>query len=627
MSFLSPLFLVGALAAAIPIVLHLLRREPEPRVAFAAVRLLRQAPVEHTARRRLREWLLLALRVAALVLLAVAFARPFLGAGAAAGPSRATVVALDTSLSVSAPAFAARTRELAIGAIDAAPAGDLVGLVTFDHEAAIVEPPTADRARVRAAVAGVQAGDGGTRYRAAIGASVRALAGRAGAIVVVTDLQAGGWGAGEAVDVPEGVQVEVRDAGAPPADLAVVGIEHQSGRLTATVRDIGGGARTAVVRLALDDANAGSTTIRIPAGGEAQAVFDVPAGASTAAVRVDDPAGIQGDNVRFTVLDAADWLRVAVVSANGAPGRDALYAQQALAAAPAGLVSPFDVVGIAADALDAGDTSPLDAVDAVLLVSTRGLEPRGRERLSSFVAGGGGVFAAAGPEVDGEVLAGILAGAGRLVVSEVKDAAGPRRALAPTDARHPIFEPFGADPAALGAATFNRVVGLQADACPTVARFTTGESAIVDCADGRGRAIVFASDVDGDWNDFPKRAAFVPFLQASIRYLTAGRQPAASVTIAARPAGAPARPGIVTVEAGRAGARRVAVNVDPGELDAARLSAREFLAPVTASAAALPALETTAAREQEERQRLWQYGLGLALALLVVEGAVAARTA
>ena len=48
MAFLSPLFLAGALAASIPIVLHLLRREPEGHVKFAAVRLLQSAPVEQT---------------------------------------------------------------------------------------------------------------------------------------------------------------------------------------------------------------------------------------------------------------------------------------------------------------------------------------------------------------------------------------------------------------------------------------------------------------------------------------------------------------------------------------------------------------------------------------------------
>ncbi len=70
MSFLAPLFLAGAAAAAVPLVLHLLKRQPEPRVKFAAVKLLKHAPVELTEKRRLRELLLLALRMAALALLA-----------------------------------------------------------------------------------------------------------------------------------------------------------------------------------------------------------------------------------------------------------------------------------------------------------------------------------------------------------------------------------------------------------------------------------------------------------------------------------------------------------------------------------------------------------------------------
>src|SRR5262249_31130709 len=100
LSFLAPLFLAGAAAAAVPIVLHLLKREPEPRVQFAAVKLLKQAPVEHTQTRRLRELILLAIRVAAIVLLAAAFARPFLASGAAIGSAGVTIVALDTSYSM-----------------------------------------------------------------------------------------------------------------------------------------------------------------------------------------------------------------------------------------------------------------------------------------------------------------------------------------------------------------------------------------------------------------------------------------------------------------------------------------------------------------------------------------------
>src|SRR5207253_4518820 len=123
--------LAGAAAAAIPLILHLLKREPEPRVKFAAVKLLKQAPVELTEKRRVRELLLLALRIAALVLLALAFARPFFASGAAALSSGVTIVAIDTSYSLSAPGRIERARELAKEAIGRAPTNDRVGILTF----------------------------------------------------------------------------------------------------------------------------------------------------------------------------------------------------------------------------------------------------------------------------------------------------------------------------------------------------------------------------------------------------------------------------------------------------------------------------------------------------------------
>ena len=86
MSFLYPIFLAGAVAIAIPIALHLLRRDVAPEVPFTAVRLLRRSPLEQTRRKRLRDLLLLLVRVAALLLLAAAFARPYFAAAAGACP-------------------------------------------------------------------------------------------------------------------------------------------------------------------------------------------------------------------------------------------------------------------------------------------------------------------------------------------------------------------------------------------------------------------------------------------------------------------------------------------------------------------------------------------------------------
>ena len=44
--FLSPLFLLGALSVAVPLVLHLFRRRNDPVVPFSALRFLQAAPIE-----------------------------------------------------------------------------------------------------------------------------------------------------------------------------------------------------------------------------------------------------------------------------------------------------------------------------------------------------------------------------------------------------------------------------------------------------------------------------------------------------------------------------------------------------------------------------------------------------
>src|SRR5258707_8074491 len=128
MSFLTPLYLAGAALIALPIVLHLLRRDVAPPVPFTAVSLLRKAPVNRSRTLRLRDLLLLAARVAALLLLAGSFARPYLAGAPSTG--RATVVAIDRSFSMSAPARFERARAPARDAIDQAQ-GDRVALVAF----------------------------------------------------------------------------------------------------------------------------------------------------------------------------------------------------------------------------------------------------------------------------------------------------------------------------------------------------------------------------------------------------------------------------------------------------------------------------------------------------------------
>jgi hypothetical protein len=626
LSFLSPLFLVGAAAAALPIILHLLKRQPEARVKFAAVKLLKRAPVEHTQKRHLRQLILLALRISALVLLALAFARPFFATGAALGTSEVTIVALDTSMSVSAPGRFERAKELAKDALARVPAGDQVGVVTFADEAETVARPSADRVLAAAAIDDAAAGYGATRYRAALSAASQQFNGRRGTIVVITDLQENGWDAGDRAVVPEGTTIEIADVGAMPPNLSVTAIRPLADRIIATVHNAGPRARDARVHLAIDDRPPATVTVPLGPNQTGEATFAGAPRGTSATVAVDDGEGIAADNVRYAVLGGANRPSVLVVSTSGDLARDAFYVQHALAAGAPGNAA-FQAQGVGGTQLSTWSDERLAGQAAIFLLSTRGLERRGRELLASYARGGGGILVAASPDLDGSIVADVL-GAGstlNIVTANGGTRPGPR-ALAPTDVRHPVFQPFAGNAASLGFVTFQTAARVGGSACQTLARFTTGDSALVECPSGDGRALVLASDLNNRWNDFPLHATFVPFLHEVVRYLASTRAHASEYFVGDAPAGVRRTPGLATFEA--AGVpRQIAVNVDPREADPARISVEDFQSAVTRLKSEAGVEARVEARQQEDRQHLWQYALALMAVLLAAEGLLAARTA
>lgn len=632
MSFLAPLFLLGAAAAALPIVLHLLRREPEARVKFAVVRMLRRAPVERTDRRRLRELLLLALRVAALLLLALAFARPFFASGVASESAEVTVVALDTSLSVSAPGRFERAKELARAAIGRARAGDLVGVLIFADEARVAAAPSDDRGLALSAIDAATTRSGATRYAAALNQAAELFGGRRGTIVVVTDLQESGWDAGDRAAVPDSVGIEVVDVGAPPSNLAVTAVRLINDRVVATIRSANpekGMAREARVRLTVDERPGGDGAVTVGANQSADVTLPGARGL-TASVSVDDRDGIQGDNVRYLVLETSTRPAVLVVTADGDLSRDAFYVGHALAAEGNGGAT-YRIAAASAAQVSTWDRARLAEHSAVLLLSTRGLERSGRALVAEYTRRGGGVLVAAGPQVDGEVLADAFSGLFTLADPPASGAGAPSagpRAFAPADFRHPLFQAFGANAGSLGLVAFERVAVIRGTACQILARFTTGETALLDCTAGDGRALVLASDLDRQWNDFPRHATFVPFLHEAMRYLAGSRPRAAEYLIGETPPGVPSTPGIHAVPRSEGGApRRVAVNVDPAESDPARLTTEQFQSAVTRTPDTAQAVERVEERQQEDRQRLWQYALGALLGVMLIESLVASKTA
>src|ERR1051326_690695 len=101
MSFLNPYLLFGSLALAIPVLIHLVRREKSEIIPFSSLMFLLKVPKRSIRQQKIKNLLLMALRLLILALLVGAFARPYLTkaskAPVNANSNRGTVMMLDTS--------------------------------------------------------------------------------------------------------------------------------------------------------------------------------------------------------------------------------------------------------------------------------------------------------------------------------------------------------------------------------------------------------------------------------------------------------------------------------------------------------------------------------------------------
>jgi hypothetical protein len=194
-TFLAPLWLALAAAAAVPVVLHLLRRRGGTRVEFPAVRFLLRAEREHRRELRLRNLALMLLRVAAVLLLALAAARPLGRTGGPGHAPTALAIVFDNSLSTGAVRSRGATietlRAAALRVLDAGTPTDRAWVLTVDGRV------TAGAVNVaRDAVSRVQPIGGAGDLPAAIERGVALVRGSgmpAASLVVVTDAQASQW--------------------------------------------------------------------------------------------------------------------------------------------------------------------------------------------------------------------------------------------------------------------------------------------------------------------------------------------------------------------------------------------------------------------------------------------------
>jgi len=687
MAFLSPVFLVGLGAIAIPVLIHLIQRERKRVVQFPSLMFVRRIPYQSVRRRRIRHWLLLAIRAAAIACIVAAFARPFFRqsaiAAAAAGGSREIVVLLDQSASMGYGDHWQRAQDAARQAVRSL-AGDERGtLVLFSRNAEENMRATTDHGRLEGAIGAARVGSDATRYGPALKLAESILA-RSSAkrreAVLISDFQRAGWSGSEDTHFPEGLTltpVSVADnrtvnLSVPSVTFARSAFSGQE-RVTVTAGlanrsdDV---MKDVPVTLTIDGHDLQTLPVTIAARASTAVAF-TPFTLAEANVRGSVRAGrdsLPADNVFHFVLAPSAPVSILIVDSGA---QDSLYLTKALSI---GTTPAFRV-----DLVPAARLTPasFDGRAVVILNDAAFPSAAGNGVLSRFVERGGGLLVIFGehstwPSGDTALLPG--------TIGPITDPANGRGgAIGFIDYSHPVFEVFRAPRSGdfSSAHMFRyRALTTTPDA-RVLARFDDGAVAAAERRIGAGRVIAWTSTLDDSWNDLAVQPVYLPLVHQLVRYLAHYEQPQSWQTVGqvldlpaangrgdrvvVTPSGQripqtadgaglvelteqgiyeirgtkePAR-GATVPDATAPGATvpgatnrplAIAVNLDPAESDLAPLDPRELVAAVTGHATPVAAqpLPPEATREDaEKRQALWWYLLLTGLVLLAAEMSIA----
>jgi hypothetical protein len=543
LTFLTPLLLAGAGLVAVPVVLHLLMKQrPVPR-DFPALRFLRVRAVANRRRLRLHHLLLLALRMGALALLAVALARPTLRAAGwladGEGPVAAVLV-FDT-----APRMLLRegnrTRlekaiELAGQLFAKLPKGSEVAVLdTAGGGAAFSPSVTAAAARVErlASATPVQS------VAAAVADGFRLLESATLArreLYLFTDGSRGGWEAGGVAELAAAhpdVSLLAIDVGAgAPVDFSIDAVELSTEQVSAngplgvtvTTSRLGPdadrpiaiellGADGRYVRRAVKPVHWQAAT---PGSVEFELTGLEP-GVRQGRVVLEGSDDLEADNARsFTV--AVGSVAGVLVAAPPPAGTTALFVEQAIDPAVLRKVggSRFRTTVIDIAALEA---TPWDPFAGIVLVDPPPLPDRSWELLGQWVASGRGLVVWLGPRA-ADAARFSSAAAARVLGGRIervwRDAAGENY-IAPASLDHPLLAAFRRVGDAVPWEDFPvrrhwefvplepGADGDQTAAIP-VAGYRNGLPAILVHGVGRGTVVVFttpvsqAADDPESWN-------------------------------------------------------------------------------------------------------------------------------
>jgi Aerotolerance regulator N-terminal/von Willebrand factor type A domain len=675
-NFLTPWFLIGVSALAIPVLIHLIQRERKRVVVFPSLMFLRRIPYQSVRRRSIRHWFLLLLRAAAILLIVAAFARPFIPEGAlavaASGGAREIVVLLDQSASMGYGDHFQRAREAARKAIDGLGGEDKATLVLFAKNAEENVRATGDRLRLGQAVDAAKVTSGSTRYGPALKLAQSILSAsslKRKEVVLVSDFQKTGWSGAEELRFPDGTvftpvsvaSPETSNVSIPSVAFARASFSGQE-RITVTAGLVNHGnapVNGLTTVLEVDGQTIESKPVTIAANSSASvsfAAFTLSAAYLRGTVRAGtDP--LPQDNVFHFVLTPSRPVSVLVVAPREESGQrtdPTLYLSKALSI---GTTPAFQTEVVSAARMTPAN---LDKRAVVILNDTPFPPAAAGGGLKKFVEQGGGLLVVLGehsswPQNDAALLPGTLGG-----IVDRPDGRGG--ALGFLDYSHSVFEVFKAPRS--GDFSGTRVFRYRALTAPpagrVLARFDDGAVAATEQRTGLGRVIAWNTTLDDSWSDLAKKPVFLPLVHQLTRYLARYEEPAAWRTVgqaldltsgsilvggrrdrvALTPSGRRLtlstgngpefleldEQGFYELRSTGAAETRppaVAVDIDPPESDLSAMDPAEFTAALTGraapEAAKAAASEPATPQDLERRQAIWWYLLFGGILLLATE--------
>src|SRR5437762_9284830 len=466
MAFLNPIFLLGAMAAALPVLVHLVRRTRAPRVQFPSLMFLRKIEQKTIRRRKLRNLLLLLMRCAALLLLALAFARPFFTGSnpvSASGDHISTVILVDGSYSMRYGDVFNRARQSARNTVNDAASDEQLAVVLFSRNYQVLMPLKADRAEAATAVSQMQPGLDSTDYLQAIQAADAILkdAGRGQhRIYLISDFQDAGWNrAAPPVKLAPDVKlfpIDVSDAKA--ANLVVSGViadpvvytQKYAGKAVARISNFGSEDSDTAIEFKLNDLPVERKPLKLAAGGTQNVEFtgfNVPEGSNRATIEITGDS-FTLDNRFFFAIRRDNQTRVLAIETAARGRSESFFLQQSLAAG--------ENNQHALTVKTAGSVNPteLDPYRVVIVNDASGVSEGLASGLKSFVEHGGGLILAAGKHTDASDFNRLLGSIAPAQLGEVVQSRG-YALMSQVKTDHPIFGAF----ARSGRLTSTRVYG------------------------------------------------------------------------------------------------------------------------------------------------------------------------